>query len=35
VIEKWGPATPPKLDVLFASLPTGASAEALARVCKE
>lgn len=32
VIEKWDPATLPNLDVLFASLPTGASAEALARV---
>jgi N-acetyl-gamma-glutamyl-phosphate reductase len=32
VIEKWDPATLPKLDLLFASLPTGASAEALARV---
>lgn len=32
VIEKWDPETLPKLDVLFASLPTGASAEALARV---
>ena len=32
VIEKWDPAALPKLDVLFASLPTGASAEALARV---
>ncbi|WP_043338793.1 N-acetyl-gamma-glutamyl-phosphate reductase [Belnapia moabensis] len=32
VIEKWNPATLPKLDLLFASLPTGASAEALARV---
>ncbi len=32
VIEKWDPATLPKLDVLFASLPTGASADALARV---
>jgi len=32
VIEKWDPATLPDLDVLFASLPTGASAEALARV---
>ena len=31
VIEKWDPATLPELDVLFASLPTGASAEALAR----
>ncbi len=30
VIEKWDPAALPKLDVLFASLPTGASAEALA-----
>ena len=35
VIEKWDPAALPKLDVLFASLPTGASAEALARVPKE
>lgn len=32
VIEKWDPANLPKLDVLFASLPTGTSAEALARV---
>ena len=32
MIEKWDPATLPKLDVLFASLPTGASAAALARV---
>ena len=32
VIQKWDPATLPPLDVLFASLPTGASAEALARV---
>ena len=32
VIEKWDPATLPALDVLFASLPTGASAEALARI---
>jgi len=32
VIEKWDPETLPQLDVLFASLPTGASAEALARV---
>ncbi|AZY95505.1 N-acetyl-gamma-glutamyl-phosphate reductase (plasmid) [Paracoccus sp. Arc7-R13] len=32
VIEKWDPAALPKLDVLFASLPTGTSAEALARV---
>lgn len=35
VIEKWDPATLPKLDLLFASLPTGASAEALARVPRE
>jgi N-acetyl-gamma-glutamyl-phosphate reductase len=32
VIEKWNPRALPKLDVLFASLPTGTSAEALARV---
>jgi len=32
VIEKWDPATLPPLDVLFASLPTGASGAALARV---
>ena len=32
VIEKWDPAALPQLDVLFASLPTGASAEALAHV---
>ncbi|MET7242445.1 N-acetyl-gamma-glutamyl-phosphate reductase [Methylobacterium sp. EM32] len=32
VIEKWDPASLPPLDVLFASLPTGTSAEALARV---
>ncbi|MCQ4159554.1 N-acetyl-gamma-glutamyl-phosphate reductase [Roseomonas sp. GC11] len=32
VIEKWDPAALPKLDVLFASLPTGASAGALARI---
>ncbi len=32
VIEKWDPGALPKLDVLFASLPTGASSEALARV---
>jgi N-acetyl-gamma-glutamyl-phosphate reductase len=33
VIGKWDdPATLPKLDLLFASLPTGASAAALARV---
>ena len=35
VIEKWDPLTLPKLDVLFASLPTGTSAEALARVSKD
>ncbi|MEP5767202.1 N-acetyl-gamma-glutamyl-phosphate reductase [Nisaea sp.] len=35
VIEKWDPAKLPQLDVLFASLPTGASAEALARVSKD
>lgn len=34
VIEKWDPAMLPKLDVLFASLPTGSSAETLARVPK-
>ncbi|WP_306752056.1 N-acetyl-gamma-glutamyl-phosphate reductase [Paracoccus actinidiae] len=32
MIERWDPQTLPKLDVLFASLPTGTSAEALARV---
>ncbi len=32
VIEKWDPAGLPELDVLFASLPTGESKEALARV---
>lgn len=32
VIEKWDPDTLPGLDVLFASLPTGTSAAALARV---
>ncbi|MDE2514578.1 MAG: N-acetyl-gamma-glutamyl-phosphate reductase [Rhodospirillales bacterium] len=32
VIEKWDPLALPKLDLLFASLPTGASAEALARI---
>lgn len=31
-IEKWDPEGLPKLDVLFASLPTGHSKEALARV---
>ncbi|MFC0410473.1 N-acetyl-gamma-glutamyl-phosphate reductase [Roseomonas elaeocarpi] len=32
VIRKWDPAALPKLDLLFTSLPTGSSAEALARV---
>jgi N-acetyl-gamma-glutamyl-phosphate reductase len=32
VIQKWDPAALPELDVLFASLPTGESKEALARV---
>ncbi len=32
VIETWDPTALPKLDLLFASLPTGASAEALAPV---
>ncbi len=32
VIEKWDPETLPKLDLLFVSLPTGTSAEALALV---
>lgn len=35
VIEKWDPNTMPELDLLFASLPTGTSAEALARVSKD
>lgn len=35
VIQKWDPEALPKLDVLFASLPTGASAETLARVPAE
>ncbi len=35
VIEKWDVGSLPKLDVLFASLPTGGSKEALARVPKE
>ncbi|WP_193090788.1 N-acetyl-gamma-glutamyl-phosphate reductase [Advenella sp. FME57] len=34
VIQKWDPITIPKLDVLFASLPTGTSTEALASVPK-
>lgn len=32
IIEKWDPASLPKLDVLFASLPTGESKAGLARV---
>ncbi|MGH2351591.1 MAG: N-acetyl-gamma-glutamyl-phosphate reductase [Chloroflexota bacterium] len=32
VIRKWDPAELPELDVLFASLPSGESTEALARV---
>lgn len=32
VIEKWDPAALPRLDVLFASLPSGESKEALAKV---
>lgn len=32
VIEKWDPAALPNLDVLFASLPTGESKDALAKV---
>lgn len=35
VIEKWDPATLPQLDLLFASLPTGRSTEALARIPQE
>lgn len=35
LIQKWDPAALPPLDVLFASLPTGASADALARVRKD
>jgi N-acetyl-gamma-glutamyl-phosphate reductase len=34
VIEKWDPERLPTLDLLFASLPTGKSADALARVSK-
>jgi N-acetyl-gamma-glutamyl-phosphate reductase len=34
-IEKWTPEALPKLDVLFASLPTGTSAEALGRVSRD
>jgi N-acetyl-gamma-glutamyl-phosphate reductase len=32
VIQKWDPSALPQLDVLFASLPTGESKEALARI---
>jgi N-acetyl-gamma-glutamyl-phosphate reductase len=32
VIQKWDPATLPGVDLLFASLPTGESREAMARV---
>ncbi|MBN9889437.1 N-acetyl-gamma-glutamyl-phosphate reductase [Salipiger abyssi] len=32
VIEAWNPDALPPMDILFASLPTGASAEALARI---
>ena len=35
VIEKWNPTALPRLDVLFASLPTGTSADALARVPRD
>lgn len=35
IIEKWDPAKLPAMDLLFASLPTGQSGEALARVPKE
>ncbi|KQT13310.1 N-acetyl-gamma-glutamyl-phosphate reductase [Ramlibacter sp. Leaf400] len=35
VIQKWDPTALPRLDVLFASLPTGASADALAAVPKD
>ena len=34
-IDKWDPARLPKLDVLFASLPSGQSSEALAAVSKD
>jgi len=34
MIKKWDPTMLPKLDVLFASLPTGSSTEVLARVPK-
>src|SRR5687768_18595719 len=32
VIQKWDPTNLPELDVLFASLPTGESKDALAKV---
>jgi N-acetyl-gamma-glutamyl-phosphate reductase len=35
VIEKWNPTNLPELDVLFASLPTGTSAEVLSFVPKD
>jgi len=35
VIDQWDPEKLPRLDLLFASLPTGQSREALARVPKE
>src|SRR5262249_3499319 len=35
VIQKWDPGALPKLDVLFASLPTGESKEALGRVATD
>jgi len=35
VVQKWNPTELPKLDVLFASLPTGESKAALAAVRKE
>ena len=34
-IEKWNPAKLPRLDVLFASLPSGQSREALAMVSRD
>lgn len=35
VIDKWDPHIVPEVDLLFTSLPTGASAEALARVSRD
>jgi N-acetyl-gamma-glutamyl-phosphate reductase len=35
VIQKWDPSALPQLDLLFASLPTGESREALSRVATE